>query len=241
MLLPVVAPDLLQQALEIEPTSESLRSLVHEIGKIRDYDRYELPSLLLYETELRNALGQDDYSFNAPTREPFPLLIKRVPPGEYAPQFVSDCLVFSLTIKGQVWIPVLSHSRGSTLEFSKQQSFVHELIHVLQRVFRKHRIPAYPYSENGRTKVRNPETYVQVGIEDELEVQKLMAAVGYKFSLNPILHHQKNLAAAFNDLDRDEVHQRMRSGIERIDFQKYGGLYKGDLREEIIRTFINDV
>lgn len=241
MLLPAVAPDLLEQALEIKPASASLMPLIREIEKRREYENYDRVTLLLYETEIGNALNEDDYSFNAPPREPFPVLIERVPSGGYAPQFVTDYRLFSPTIKRQICIPVLFHSCGSHLEFSKRSTFVHEIIHVLQRVFRKHRVPAYPYSEDGHAKVRNPETYVQVGIDDELEVQKIMVAAGYKFSLDPILFHQKNLTAAFKDMDRDEVHQSIRAGIEQIAFQKYDGLYEGNLRDEIIRTFINEV
>jgi len=243
MLLPSVAPDLIPRAIAIDRASGSLWPLFQEIAKRSDYDYFEGPKLLLYETELEDSLSQDIYSFNTPTREPFPLVIKRVPSGEqtYAPQFVTDNLLFSPTLKKHVFVPVLHHSRGPTSEFVKQRSFVHELIHVLQRVFRKHPVPTYPYQEGGRATIRNPEMYVRVGLEDELEVQKILVAAKYSFSLKPILYHQTALTTAFREMDRDQALRITRSGIEQIDFQKYDGLYEGDLREEVIRVFIDEV
>jgi hypothetical protein len=243
MLLPTVAPDLLQRAIAIERASGSLWPLLQEIAKRPEYDFFGLSWCNLYETELANALSRDDYSFNVPTREPFPILIRRMPSEEqtYAPQFVDNRLLFSPTLKKDVFIPVLYHSRGPNSEFIKQQSSVHELIHVLQRVFRKRPVPAYPYQEDGRATIRNPEVYVRVGLEDELECQKILVAAEYSFSLKPILHHQTALASAFREMDRDQALQITRSGIEQIDFQKYNDLYEGDLREEVIRVFINEV
>jgi len=75
MLLPTVAPDLLQRAIAIERASGSLWPLLQEIAKRPEYDFFGLSWCNLYETELANALSRDDYSFNVPTREPFPILI----------------------------------------------------------------------------------------------------------------------------------------------------------------------
>jgi len=88
--------------------------------------------------------------------------------------------------------------------------------------------------------VRNPEAYVQVGLEDELEVQRIMVAAGYPFSLNPILHHKNNLTSAFADLDKGQANQFIRSGIELIGFAKYDGLYDGNLKEAILSEMCGD-
>ena len=240
MLLPCLAPNLLLRAIELHRASASLRPLFRELGT-REYESFGLPAIALYETELRDVLGLDDYSFSTPTREPFPLLTRQLAAGQesYAPQFVADTFLFSPALKQHIPFPILHHSRPFD-EFLTTQSFVHELIHILQRVFRKHRVPTYPYSVDGRATIRNPDVYVQVGIEDELEVQRIMAAAGYAFSLKPVLAHRKAVTHALWDFDQDQATQIIRSGIGQIEFLKYDGLYKGNLRKEIVQAFICD-
>ncbi|MHB0958240.1 MAG: hypothetical protein ACYC0X_12240 [Pirellulaceae bacterium] len=239
VLLPTIAPDLLFDAIETERTSRSLEPIFRRISRIREFDDYEMKMVDLYAAELAGALAQGDLSFHTPSRELFPVVIRKVHRDNsvYAPQWVSNILVASYTLKGPILIPIIQHCRNSTLEFFGLTSFLHELIHVLQRVFRKQPVAAYPYPQDGRQRVRNPETFVQVGIEDELEVQKLMVAAGYGFKLEPIVYHRKSVMTAFRDTDPVEALDAVQTGIDRIEFRKYDGLYEGDLRGEILRAF----
>lgn len=240
VLLPVISPELLCQALASDRSSSSLTSLLQQISALREYERFEVHGVDLYQTELRAAFECDDYTFNVPKNVPFPLVIKRLLPGEpaYTPQFVDDALVFSPSLKRNVRIPFIYHNRASTMEFVRLKSSTHELVHVIQRVFRKRRVPAYRYLENGTARYRNPEAYVRVGVEDELEVQKVLVASGYTFALNPITFHQRSVLTNLRQVYGDEAIQIVRSAIERIDFEKYSGLYEGDLRGEIMRSLL---
>ncbi|MDY0170308.1 MAG: hypothetical protein RBS80_27435 [Thermoguttaceae bacterium] len=247
ILLPVVAPELMRHALELERTSTSLLTTCYNIAGLTGYDDFAIETVSLYEdnTALGKALKHGDYSFDAPPQQPFPFVLQRLHPGAdaYTHQFVSDHLLFSPTLKGNLWFPLVSHTMKSHSEFHNNTAFVHELVHVMQRALRKNRVPAYPCicTMNGYATVVNPETYVQVGVEDELEVQKILVAAGYQFSLNPILYSKKKLALAFKNVDRYEARRSIRTGIECIDFQKYEGLYNGDIRAEVMRTYVDEV
>lgn len=238
ILLPIALPGALHIALASANPKASLPSLVMHMGRSTAFDGFKIVTLDPYSTELAPALRHDVYSFELPSRQTFPLLLQRERSDSgYAPQYVIDVALFSPRLDDFASIPIIVHSCGSHRDLIGRRSFIHEFIHILQRVLRKQRGAAYVYREGDESKVRNPEIYVHVGIEDELEVQKIMVAAGYPFTLKPILHHKNNLATAFGDLCCDPVRKIVRAGIECIPFEKYDGLYDGDLREKILGEF----
>lgn len=240
LLLPAALPGVIGD-LPTTTDTPRLLALFERIATSKVFDEFEVNAIDIYKTELAPALRHDDYSFHLPTAQPFPLLLRRNQSNEcYAPQYVVDCKIFSPSLNDSVCVPMLVHSCASSRHFAGKQSFVHESIHVLQRVLRKDRIPCYRYRDGDQAMFRNPEAYVKVGLEDELEVQRIMVAAGYSFALKPILHHKNNLESAFSDLDKVLVAQYIRSGIDLIEFAKYDGLYEGDLKEAVLSEMCED-
>ena len=238
MLLPIAMPDVIHEAVASDDIRSYASSLFARIRTSPAFEEFDIANLDVYETELATALRQDIYSFSLPPDRPFPFLIRQAGSGlHYAPQYVFDIPVFSLDLNYVVRIPLRVHSSPTLRSFGANRSFIHEAIHVLQRVLRKNRVPAYVYRDKGKKKIRNPEVFVHVGVEDELEVQKIMVTAGYPFSLDPILYHKKSLTDAFGDVRYDRARKTVRAGLERIPFEKYEDLYEGDLREKILGEF----
>lgn len=135
----------------------------------------------------------------------------------YCPQYVADQSVFSVHLNDTARVPLIVYSNPDRDQFFSSYSFTHELIHVLHRVFRKERIPAYSYTDmiSHRTKYRNHEQLIACGIDDELEVQAILSrayAGGSPFNLNATLFHIRSMRKDWTDAGYDETD--LRSTVE---------------------------
>lgn len=237
-LLPVEMPRVFEQCVGVLADHKLMAHVVQAIGAHEGFGRYHVGGVDQTLPEFVRAFRHDDYSFEGPTDGVFPFVLRRITSPAYAPQYVSNVPVFSKSLEDLLEIPVIHYSQATPADFMGTVSFVHEVLHVMQRVLRKRRIPHYVYvGENGARIVRNPEIYVRVGVEDEIEVQKILVRAGYEFSLRPVLHHRNNIEQAFAAVSPAEAQRAIRHGIESIPFDKYVDLFDGKLRSTILQEF----
>lgn len=242
MLLPLECPEEMVRAYLAEQEFVWLEVL-RNVTRCTGFDNYRSVHVPVLESELGPALRRDEYSFSLPPDREFPLLLRRVDNGQaYAPQYVDSVRLFSPKLADMVSIPVFYFSGKSLRTLERSVGFLHEMLHVLQRVLRRQRTPAYCHTGgDGQRKVRNPVVYVQRGIEDEIEVQKILGLAGYERNLHAILYHKENLTGAFRDEESLVAKSIVRKGIESIPFHKYEGLFDRDLKTVLLDHFCNGI
>jgi hypothetical protein len=236
VLLPAVMPSAFRQCVHGVNSPMEMSRLLREVALCAGFDDYRHATIDVREIrELRHVVDSDEYSFSLCSVPRFPVLFKKGGTG-YAPQYVANVPVYSRVLDDVLALPTVHHSWDTVKEFSGQVSFVHELLHVMQRVLRKEPLIHYVYrTENGHL-VKNPVSYVRTGVEDEIEVQSILVRAGYEFSINPILHHRKNLDHAFLHTPPDEAQQVIREGLEGIPFGKYEHLHP-ELRLKVLDAY----
>ena len=189
------------------------------------------------KTEVGQALRRGGYSFDPPSG-PFPLVVRRVAGEQYATNFVEDLRVFSASGGEPISLPVIHHAAPFEV-FAGRDTFIHEAIHVLQRVLGTSRVPVYAYAMPGSRGVRNPVQYVRVGVEDEIEVQLVLTRAGYPFRIEPILHHRSNFSNAFAGSSPGELRDVIEQGLRAIPFERYAELHNGGLRAAVEHAFLD--
>lgn len=142
----------------------------------------------------------------------------------YMPQYVDGHLIYSSSLKGGIEMPFVGFSNPDRQAFQNSYSFVHELIHVIQRVFRRERVPCYDYgSKSGKKQCRNMEHRIALGVQDELEVQVIMAKAypKYVYNLRATLAHIENLLKNSEEYDAFYFKQMVTEALGMIEFDKY--------------------
>jgi hypothetical protein len=196
--------------------------------------------LSVYDIHLRHLDGgrvwaelqSPDLSFEVrPDEAVWPLLVVRHSPGEslYAHQFVASPLTFLRCAGVMRAVPVVHHAHDTYERFERSYSFVHELLHVLQRVGRKRRAPAYAYADpaSGRARWRNLDARIAQGIGDELEVAVLLSRLyPDKYprpSLNALRHHVAGEIAGWRrlGLSEHEVGPQVSAGLAMVNLAFY--------------------
>ncbi len=194
------------------------------------------PGLDLYATavdpldEVSKVLESEPLRFKAPPG-PWKFILRSTAllPQTYAPQFVDDVPLFSPQAGKLRLVPMIHHSKASHQEFLRLDTFVHEALHVLQRVYR-----TTPQGEPGSM------ASLQNGLEDELEVQRILTLAGREFRLNPILYHRKTIRIFLGHLAHDAYAECINAILTGIDFSKYE-LLEGVSVEGIVREHLLEV
>ena len=198
----------------------------------------ELDKGLLWKT-----LVGADYSFDIHEWQMhLPVPVKHHGPHErvYAAHYVDSSVVYSQKLAMEVDIPFMGYTERSSATFFRSFSFVHELIHLIQRVFRKNQVATYEYmdTKTGKLDCRNTEYRIARGIEDELEVSAILSRAYTKpFSIESTLYHIACLKEWFADRawKGDYVERKLSSALLLIDFAKYESLGVDDI-EVVIRA-----
>jgi len=236
-LLSLELPDTFSQLVYRQYEPGQVLKLLPVIAACLGFNDYEIINIDIHKTELGPVLSANDFSFDTHSLGEFEILLHHDKNLGYAPQYVDDRFIFSQTQRHLVKIPMIHHSHETIGEFFQTQSSLHEVLHVMQRILRKNPIPHYYYPANECEPIRNPEDYVRIGVEDEVEVQKILVLAGYEVSLNPILNHKKNLLSAFSRYPPSRRDDIIRNGVESICWNNYAALLSGHLREAVLEHY----
>ena len=165
------------------------------------------------------------------------------PESRWTSPLVSNIMLLSLRLNRPVSLPTISSGKYDANSFLKLWSWAHEMLHVIQRVFRIERMPCYSFVDltTGRTMHRNLDTKVAVGIQDELEVQEIMSRAFPDYGppdLGATLSHIKYEKQEWKEsgIDQKYLHEMVTAGLAKIDFRRFELVFPG-VEEQIRELF----